>query len=107
MSFCIGLDQRVRYNVTAWGLELGGAFELTSGPYKLPFVLEYSDRRRQRNFEVLTPGMNLTDRRIRGRIGANCRRSNAHIRVTLEAAEIAAAPAGNYQSTVTLMVSPE
>ncbi|MEM7082788.1 MAG: hypothetical protein AAF465_08640 [Pseudomonadota bacterium] len=107
MRFCVALDERRPYRVLAYGEEVGGAFELHSGPYRIPYRVRYTDRWRARGFRNLTPGQPLMDLRARGNFQGVCNRPNARIRVILPANALLQAPAGSYRSTLTLMVTPE
>lgn len=107
VKFCVILDQRTTYRVLAYGDEVGGQFNLRSGPYRMPYRVRFTDRRRPRGFQRLFPGQPLTGLRTRGNNNGICRRLNAGVRVELSAAALRRAPSGSYQSTLTLMVSPE
>ncbi len=107
MRFCVTMDQNALYRVLAYGEEVGGEFELRSGPFRLPFLVRYTDRRRLRGFRTLFPGQPLTGLKVRGNNNGTCRRSNAIVRIVLPSEELKQAASGNYHSTLTLMVSPE
>ncbi len=107
IRICIAVDQPTFYQVTAMGDDSGGDFNLRSGPYRMAYRVRYTDRKRQRGFRRLFPGQPLTGLRTRGNNNATCQKLNAGVRVELPAASMRSAPSGNYQSTLTLMVSPE
>lgn len=107
IRLCVSMDQRSPYQIQAWGEEVGGDFLLRSGPYRLPFILRFTDRPRSSGFQQLLPRQPLTGLRVRGNTNGFCRRSNAGLRVILPANPLVAAPSGSYRATLTLMVSPE
>jgi len=107
MRFCVVLDQRTTYRVLGYAEEVGGTFNLASGPYRLPYTVRFADRRQARGFQELIPGQYLSGLRTRGNNNGLCRRPNARVRVELPASELVRAPSGSYRSILTLMVSPE
>ncbi|MFK8032053.1 MAG: hypothetical protein AB8G18_17615 [Gammaproteobacteria bacterium] len=107
IQFCVVLDQNTTYQILAYGEEVDGEFALRSGPYRLPYLVRYTDTRRPRGFRRLFPGQPLTGLKVRGNSNGFCRRANAALRVVLPANDLRQAPSGSYQATLTLMVSPE
>ncbi len=107
IQFCVVLDQNTTYQVLAYGEEVGGEFTLQSGPYRLPYRVRFTDRKRPRGFRSLFPGQPLTGLKVRGNNNGICRRPNAGVRVVLPANELRTAASGSYRGTLTLMVSPE
>lgn len=107
IRLCVAMDQRAQYQIQGWGEEYGGHFNLQSGPYRLPYQVWFTDRRRARGFRQIVPGQPVGGLRIRGNTNGLCRRANALLRVELPAVPLSSAPSGSYRSTLTLMVSPE
>ncbi len=54
IKFCVVLDQRTTYRVLAYGDEVGGQFNLRSGPYRMPYRVRFTDRRPKQ--PVILPG---------------------------------------------------
>ena len=107
LQFCVVLDQNATYQVLAYGEEVGGDFTLNSGPFRLPYVARFTDRRRARGFRRLFPGQPLTGLRVRGNNNGVCNRPNAGVRIVLRSSDLQQASAGSYRGTLSLMVSPE
>lgn len=107
IQFCVVLDQNTTYQVLAYGEEVGGEFALRSGPYRLPYQIRFTDRKRPNGFQSIFPGQPLTGLKVRGNNNGICRSPNAGVRVILPAGELRTAASGSYRGTLTLMVSPE
>lgn len=92
------------YSVTITGDGPGGAFEARSGPDTLPYIVFYRDQPGN-SFVQVTSGVPLTD--LVGQNNPNrCRGQRQRVRVRFLAADLAAAPAGTYGGTLTLLVAP-
>ena len=97
------------YSVAATGVGSGGAFVLQNGPGTLPFRVDYDDGS---GWDQLDPGVPLT-----GQSGApnqnqleRCldgRRPPERVRVRILAQDLAAAVAGGYGGSLTLLITPE
>ena len=91
------------YTVTAYTMSPGGALVLASGTALVPYTLEYDDG----SGFVPMPTDVPVSRANAFSTGVNCDGgSNASIRVRATNADLRAAPAGNYSSELTLLVSP-
>lgn len=97
------------YHVTAIGTGAGGAFELASGANSLAFDVSWSSATGQSTGLALSPNVPLT-----GQISAATQQScnsgpatSASLIITLPAAALSSAIAGNYSGTLTLVVGPE
>ncbi len=94
------------YNLTASGSGAGNAFTLTDGVNTIAYSVAWDDV--DTTDQAVTAGQALSSQ-VTNAIDVNCRLrgDTANVAVTLEEADIAAAPAGKYSGTLTLIVSPE
>ena len=92
------------FNVTITGNGPGGSFTLASGPSALPYRVWYRDWPGQA-WQQVTPGVTLFN--LRGRNNPNnCQGQRQRLRVRFMANDLAAASAGSYSGTLTLLVGP-
>ena len=93
-----------RFNITITGDGPGGNFTLASGPSALPYRVWYRDWPGQA-WQQVTPGVTLFN--LRGRNNPNnCQGQRQRLRVRFMANDLAAARAGAYSGTLTLLVAP-
>jgi hypothetical protein len=97
------------FSVAATGVGSGGAFVLQNGPGTLPFQVDYDDGS---GWSRLDPGVPLTGQR--GAPNQNqlqrCldgQRPPERVRVRVLAQDLAAAVAGSYGGSLTLLITPE
>ncbi len=109
VDHCVLARRGGRYAVTATGVGSGGAFVVENGPGTLPFQVEYDDGS---GWSQLDPGVQLTGQRgapnvvqfLRCLIG---RRPPERVRVRFSVQDLAAAVAGSYGGSLTLLITPE
>lgn len=103
-DFCVysnGLTGR--YTVTGYGQGGDGAFQVASGAGTLPVQVEYDDGS---GFVPMAPGA-VAPKQNADRVSIDCvGGSTAHLRTTVEAADLRNAPAGTYTGEITLIVAP-
>lgn len=107
IDFCVGLDRPGRYEVVARGSGDADQFVLSNGFHDLRYQVRFSDRPHRPGIE-LTPGvaqMNLRGKKRKPR--QNCNRPTASVQITIDAMQLQAAGAGNYQGTLVLTVTPQ
>lgn len=106
MNHCVGTSPIGLYRVTATGSGAGGAFTLSNGSSTLAYQVEFAGR--TGGFFALAAGVARSG--FNGNTQAQCTgltRQNERVRITIRAADLAAAPAGTYAGTLTLTVAPE
>ena len=106
MNHCVGTSPTGLYRVTATGSGAGGAFTLSNGSDTLAYQVEFAGR--TGGFVALTAGVARSG--FNGDTQAQCTglsRQSERVRITISAANLAAAPAGTYAGTLTLTVAPE
>lgn len=107
-NFCIFRNGSGGFSITASGSNNGGGqFRLSSGSSLIPYRIEFSG---SGSWFEATPGSALTGSTtgFKGHSIRDCNGGTNHsMRVTIPAANLAAAPSGNYADTVTIYVQPE
>lgn len=107
MDFCVSLDMNGQYGVVARGTGVARAFTLNNGVSNLPYALRYSDNPGQPG-TLMTPGFPEWGFRAKKRKkNEDCNKPSASIEVTIEAADLQAASAGQYFGQLVLTVTPE
>ncbi len=92
------------FSITLTGNGPGGSFTLASGPGSLPYRVWYRDRPGQA-WQEASPGVTIFN--LVGRNNPNnCRGQRQRVRVRFMANDLAAATAGTYSGTLTLLVAP-
>jgi hypothetical protein len=109
VDHCVFAHPGGGYSVAATGVGSGGAFVLQNGPGTLPFQVDYDDGS---GWSRLAPGVPLTGQR--GAPNENqlerCldgQRPPERVRVRFLAQDLAAAVAGSYGGSLTLLIAPE
>ena len=92
------------FSVIITGDGPGGAFTLANGPGTLPYVVSYRDKPGS-SWNQIQPGVGLLNQVGRNNPN-NCTGQQQEVRVQLLASDLAAAPAGTYSGTLTLLVGP-
>ena len=92
------------YSITISGDGAGGAFTLGSGPGTLPYVVSYRDDQGSA-WNQIQSGVTLFNQAGRSNT-SNCPSQKQEVRVQFMANDLAAAPAGAYSGTLTLLVGP-
>ena len=103
-SFCVYRNGAGNYAITMTGSGAANAFTLANGGNTLPYTVEFVNG----GNNAMTTGAALT-----GQAGANTTSDtcggtdNVSVNVAVDNADLAAAPAGNYTGTLTIVVAPE
>jgi hypothetical protein len=100
--------QRRDYSVTATGSGSGGAFELSSGAGTLAYDVQWADSPGQTGGTMLQAGVPATGFG-NAATGFTCpeQPDTASLTVTISAADIASAQAGNYSGLLQITIVPE
>jgi spore coat protein U-like protein len=103
-----GTFSRAGYSVQAIGSGSGGAFTLSSGAATLDYDVQWADATNQTSGTMLQPGV------ASGGFGSGAdlfacffQLDTASLIVTIRAAQLASATAGNYTGTLQVVISPE
>ena len=109
VDHCVFARPGGRFSVAATGVGSGGAFILQNGPGTLPFRVDYDDGS---GWSQLDPGVPLTGQRGEPNLVqlARCllgQRPPERVRVRILAQDLAAAIAGSYGGSLTLLITPE
>lgn len=110
-TFCVSLDPRGRYQITATGDAPGGQFALLGSGgaalVGLPYRVFVSDRGRRRGVE-LRPALPSSGLRPQvSRRDGSCRPPLARVTVRVDARALRRARPGRYRGTLSLTVAPE
>lgn len=110
-SFCVALEPRGRYSITATGNGPGGRFLLQQSSASqlagLAYSVRVTDRGRRRG-RLLQPGIPLSGlRALAPRPDGSCRGPFGTISVSLRGLDLRAARPGLYRGTLSLTVAPE
>ncbi len=94
------------YNLTASGSGAGNAFTITDGANDIAYSVAWDDT--DSTDQAVTVGTALSAQ-VTNAVSVNCaaRGDTANVAVTISEADMAAAPAGTYNGTLTLIVAPE
>jgi hypothetical protein len=106
---CVFARPGGRFAIAASGTGSGGAFVLQNGPGTLPFRVDYDDGS---GWSQLDPGVPLAGQRGEPNLVQFARcliglRSPERVRVRVLAQDLAAAVAGGYGGSLTLLIAPE
>jgi spore coat protein U-like protein len=93
-----GNPHRLNYSVTATGSGPGSAFTISTGAANLPYDVQWSDLPGQTGGTMLQPGVTASG------FGNP---ETASLTVSLRAADLASASAGNYSGTLQITITPE
>lgn len=99
---------RVPYSVTAVGSGAGGAFALASGAAALPYDVQWADAPGQTGGTMLQAGV-PSARFDNGATGFACPQQpdTASLTLTIRAADLATAQAGNYSGSLRITIAPQ
>jgi len=105
-SHCVAVSNGGEYRVTITGSGSGGAFQLASGTKQLAYTVQYRDA--NIGFATVTAGTSLTGLDTSDTSTASCSGTGAvaQVRVTFANTALAAAAAGTYTGTLTILVTP-
>jgi spore coat protein U-like protein len=97
------------YNITAAGAGPGGAFQLSSGPSALPYVVQWSSSSGQNSGVQLSPNVPLTGQTSTAtqQTCNNGPPTSASLIILFRSGALSGATAGTYSGTLTLVVGPE
>jgi hypothetical protein len=109
VEHCVFARPGGRYAVAASGIGSGGAFVLQNGPGTLPFQVDYDDGG---GWSQLDPGVPLAGQRGEPNLVQFARcliglRPPERVRVRILTQDLAAAVAGTYSGSLTLLITPE
>jgi hypothetical protein len=109
VDHCVYARPGGRFSVAATGVGSAGAFVLQNGPGTLPFRVDYNDGS---GWSQLNPGVPLSGQRGEPNLVQLTRcllgqRPPERVRVRILAQDLAAAPAGSYDGSLTLLITPE
>lgn len=96
------------YDITATGNGAGNAFELIGAGANIPYTVEWATTAGAGTGTALTTGVTLASQTGTFTGGPNCGGvDNAQVIVTVDSADLAAAPADAYTGVLTLLVAPQ
>ena len=96
------------YSVVATGSGSGGAFTLSSGAATLAYDVQWSDAANRTTGTMLQPGL-AAGGFVNAAAFFACRNDpdNASLIITIRAAQLTSARAGNYAGSLSIMITPE
>ena len=107
-NICVGLLPQGPYSISAGSDSQNGNFVLVSGFDSIAYKLYFNDRPRLNGRSELVPGVALTGLRgKRLKKKSPCNKPTANLSIAIQEANLVAASAGRYSSTIVLLVSPE
>ena len=109
VDHCVFARPGGSFAIAASGIGSGGAFVLQNGPGTLPFQVDYDDGG---GWSQLDPGVPLTGQRGEPNLTQFARcliglRPPERVRVRILTQDLAAAVAGSYGGSLTLLITPE